>query len=93
MSITVLSTNRPRLARQVRLEWDPVRERQVLLEPEVVLVLSVTAATSVCLCYAERTVVAIVEQLRRRCNRVAGDELRYFLSRLAAKRLVVLGDE
>ena len=93
MSIAVRSTNRPHLARQVRLEWDPVRERHVLLEPEGVLVLNQTGATILGLCDGERTVVEIVEELRGRYNRVAGDEVRDFLSRLAAKRLVELGDE
>ncbi|HEX8260992.1 MAG TPA: pyrroloquinoline quinone biosynthesis peptide chaperone PqqD [Rubrobacteraceae bacterium] len=92
MSVAVLSTNRPRLARQVRLQWDPVRERQVLLEPEGVLVLNQTGATILGLCDGERTVVEIVEELRGRYNHVAGDEVRDFLTRLVAKRLVELGD-
>jgi pyrroloquinoline quinone biosynthesis protein D len=93
LSIAVLSTNRPRLARRVRMEWDPVRERQVLLEPEGVLVLNQTGAAILGLCDGERTVVEIVEELRGRYNRVADDEVRDFLSRLTAKRLVELGDE
>jgi pyrroloquinoline quinone biosynthesis protein D len=93
MSIAVLSTNRPRLARLVRLEWDPVRERQVLLAPEGVLVLNQTGATILGLCDGERTVVEIVEELRERYNRVDGDEVRVFLARLVAKRWVELGDE
>ncbi|HKH10039.1 MAG TPA: pyrroloquinoline quinone biosynthesis peptide chaperone PqqD [Rubrobacter sp.] len=93
MSIAVLSTNRPHLARLVRLQWDPVRERQVLLAPEGVLVLNETGATILGLCDGERTVVEIVEELRGRYNRVAGDEVRDFLARLAAKRWVELGDE
>ena len=93
MSIAVLSTNRPHLARQVRVQWDPVRERQVLLAPEGVLVLNQTGATILGLCDGERTVVEIVEELRGRYNRVAGDEVRDFLARLVAKRLVELGDE
>ena len=92
MSIAVLSTNRPRLARLVRLEWDPVRERQVLLAPEGVLVMNQTGATILGLCDGERTVVEIVEELRERYNRVDGDEVRDFLTRLVAKRLVELGD-
>jgi pyrroloquinoline quinone biosynthesis protein D len=92
MSIAVLSTNRPHLARQVRLEWDPVRERHVLLAPEGVLVLNHTGATILGLCDGERTVVEIVEELRGRYNRVAGDEVRDFLARLVAKRWVELGD-
>ena len=93
MSIAVLSTNRPHLARQVRLEWDPVRERQVLLAPEGVLVLNQTGATILGLCDGERTVVEIVEVLHGKYNRVDGDEVRDFLARLVAKRLVELGDE
>ena len=93
MSIAVLSTNRPRLVRQARLEWDPVRERQVLLAPEGVLVLNQTGAAILGLCDGERTVVEIVEELRGQYNRVADDEVRDFLARLVAKRWVELGDE
>ena len=93
MSTTVLSTNRPHLARQVRMEWDPVREQQVLLAPEGVLVLNQTGATILGLCDGERTVVEIVEELRGRYNHVADDEVRDFLTRLVARRWVVLHDE
>ena len=93
MSVAVLSTNRPRLARQVRLQWDPVREQQMLLAPEGVLVLNQTGATILGLCDGERTVVEIVEELRGRYDGVAGDEVRDYLARLVARRLVELGDE
>lgn len=92
MSIAVLSTNRPRLARQVRLEWDTVRERHVLLAPEGVLVLNQTGATILGLCDGERTVVEIVEELRGKYKSVADDEVRDFLTRLVARRWVELGD-
>jgi pyrroloquinoline quinone biosynthesis protein D len=92
MSIAVRSTNRPQLARQARLEWDPVRERQVLLAPEGVLVLNQTGAIILGLCDGERTVGEIVDELRGRYRRVAGDEVGDFLARLASRRLVVLQD-
>ena len=92
MSVAILSTNRPHLARQVRLEWDPVREKQVLLAPEGVLVLNQTGATILGLCDGERTVVEVVEELRGKYSRVADDEVRDFLSRLVAKRWVEPGD-
>ena len=63
----------------------------MLLAPEGVLVLNRTGATILGLCDGERTVVEIVEELRGKYNRVA-DEVRDFLARLVAKRLVELGD-
>lgn len=93
MSTMVRSTNRPHLARLVRLQWDAVRERHVLLAPEGVLVLNRTGAIILELCDGERTVDEIVGELRGRYSRVAGDEVRDFLSRLSAKRWVELGDE
>lgn len=92
MSTAILATNRPHLARQVRMEWDPVREQQVLLAPEGVLVLNQTGATILSLCDGERTVVEIVEELRGQYKSVAGDEVRDFLTRLVAKRWVELGN-
>jgi pyrroloquinoline quinone biosynthesis protein D len=92
MSITVQATDQPHLARLVRLEWDQVRESHVLLAPEGVLVLNQTGAIILRLCDGERTVVEIVEELRGRYDRVAGDEVRDFLARLAAKRWLELGD-
>jgi len=74
------------------LEWDPVRERQVLLAPEGVLVLNQTGAIILGLCDGERTVGEIVDELRGRYRRVAGDEVGDFLARLASRRLVVLQD-
>jgi pyrroloquinoline quinone biosynthesis protein D len=74
------------------LEWDPVRERQVLLAPEGVLVLNRTGAIILGLCDGERTVGEIVDELRGRYRRVAGDEVGDFLARLASRRLVVLQD-
>ena len=65
----------------------------MLLEPEGVLVLNQTGATILQLCDGERTVGEIVEELRGRYKSVAGDEVRDFLTRLVAKRLVELGDE
>jgi pyrroloquinoline quinone biosynthesis protein D len=93
MSIAILSTNRPHLARLARMEWDPARKKQVLLAPEGVLVLNQTGATILSLCDGERTVVEIVEELRGKYDRVDGDEVRDFLARLVARRLVELDGE
>lgn len=93
MSAAVLSTNRPHLARRVRLQWDPVREQHVLLAPEEILVLNQTGATILGLCDGERTVVEIVAELRGQYNHVDEDEVRGFLARLVAKRWVEVRDE
>jgi pyrroloquinoline quinone biosynthesis protein D len=75
------------------MEWDPAREKQVLLAPEGVLVLNQTGATILSLCDGERTVAEIVEELRGKYDRVDGDEVQDFLARLVAKRLVELDGE
>lgn len=93
MSATVLSTSRPRPARQVRLDWDPVRKQHVLLAPEGVVVMNETGADILRLCDGERTVAGIVEELRGRYERVDEEEVCNFLTRLAARRWVELGDE
>jgi pyrroloquinoline quinone biosynthesis protein D len=93
MSMALLATNRPRLARQARLEWDPVRQRHVLLAPEGVLLLNHTGATILGLCDGERTVVEIVKELRGQYNRVDDNEVRDFLARLVVKQWVELDDE
>ncbi|MBO0705482.1 MAG: pyrroloquinoline quinone biosynthesis peptide chaperone PqqD [Candidatus Dormibacteraeota bacterium] len=91
-TVVVGPTNRPQLKSQVRLEWEPVRERHVLLAPEGVLVLNHTAATILGLCDGQRTVGDIVEELRGRYDHVANDEVERFLARLVAMRCVELGD-
>jgi pyrroloquinoline quinone biosynthesis protein D len=80
------ATDRPRLARHVRLTFDPARERHVLLTPEAVTVLNGTGAAVLGLCDGQRTVAEIVAELRGRYRRVDGDQVELFLDRLAARR-------
>ncbi len=54
---------RPRLAPKVRLRWDRVGGRHMLLYPERGLVLNKTAADVAQLCTGEHTVSAIVDCL------------------------------
>jgi pyrroloquinoline quinone biosynthesis protein D len=84
--------DRPRLAPHVRLEFDRARERHVLLAPEAVSVLNATGAAILGLCDGERTVAAIVTELRERYALVSDDEVRLFLDRLVARRGVEIGD-
>lgn len=85
---TVDDTDRPVLARGVRLTSDPARKRQVLLSPETASVLNATGASILGLCDGERTVAEIVAELRQRYERVAEDEVRRFLGRLVGRRFL-----
>ena len=89
---TVSSADRPRLARSVRLRFDPARGRHVLLTPEAVTVLNGTGAAVLELCDGQRTVAEIVAELRGRYAHVDDDEVRRFVDRLAARRCLELGD-
>ena len=89
---TVADTDRPRLAPHVRLTFDPARRRHVLLAREAVSGLNGTGAAILDLCDGERTVTQIVAELSGRYAHVAGDEVRLFLARLAARRCVEVGD-
>jgi pyrroloquinoline quinone biosynthesis protein D len=80
--------DRPRLAPHARLTFDPARERHVLLTPEAVTVLNGTGAAILGLCDGQRTMAEIVAALRGRYDHVDDDEVRLFLTRLAAKRCV-----
>ncbi|MQA11820.1 MAG: pyrroloquinoline quinone biosynthesis peptide chaperone PqqD [Pseudonocardiaceae bacterium] len=93
MSDAVRSSSHPRLSPHVRLTFDRVRERHVLLGPESVSVLNPTGAAILDLCDGQRTVAEIVGELREEYDHVVGDEVRNFLARLVAKRCVELGDD
>jgi pyrroloquinoline quinone biosynthesis protein D len=84
---------RPRLRAGVRLEWDAVRERHVLLCPEGILALNSTGAAILALCDGRRTVAAIAEQLRADYREVVELEIEVFLQRLAHKRMVAYDGE
>jgi pyrroloquinoline quinone biosynthesis protein D len=89
---TADGAGRPRLARHVRLRFDPARGRHVLLTPEAVTVLNGTGAAVLELCDGQRTVAEIVAELRGRYAHVDDDEVRRFVDRLAARRCLELGD-
>ena len=84
---------RPRLAPCARLQWDPVRERQVILLPERVLVLNATGAAIVARCDGTRTLAAIADELRAVYGGLVEREVAVFLRRVAHRRWVVLDVE
>lgn len=85
--------NRPRLATGVRLHYDKVRSRHVLLYPEGALALNPTAADVLELCDGERTLEAIASELSARYEgaEVSGDVER-LLAAIAERGLVVDAD-
>jgi pyrroloquinoline quinone biosynthesis protein D len=89
---TAEGAGRPRLARHVRLRFDPARGQHVLLTPEAVTVLNGTGAAVLELCDGQRTVTEILAELRGRYAHVDDDEVRRFVDRLAARRCLEIGD-
>ena len=89
---TVDGADRPKLARHVRLRFDPSRGQHVLLTPEAVTVLNGTGAAVLELCDGQRTVAEIVTELRGRYVHVDDDEVRLFVDRLAARRWLEIGN-
>ncbi len=91
MTETILS--RPQLAPGVRLRWDDVRRRHVLLYPEGALTLNETAADVLELCDGERTIDDIAQELSSRYD---GTDVRADVERLvgaiAGRGLVVDAD-
>ena len=84
----VTLTARPRLSALARLQWDPVRQKQVLLMPEGVLVLNPTAAAIVTLCNGQRSVSDIIAELSTQYNRAVDQDVLTFLNRLVSKRVL-----
>jgi pyrroloquinoline quinone biosynthesis protein D len=84
---------RPRLATHARLQWDPVREKQVVLTPEGVLVLNPTASAILALCDGQRSVSEIAAELSAQYKRAVDSDVLTFLNRLASKGLLELYDE
>ncbi|HWD03329.1 MAG TPA: pyrroloquinoline quinone biosynthesis peptide chaperone PqqD [Amycolatopsis sp.] len=85
-------TDRPRLARHVRLIFSQARQQRVLLHPETVVVLNGTGADILERCDGKRTVAEIVAELAERYRTVPEDEVRRFLTGLVSRRCVELVD-
>ena len=85
-------SDRPRLARHVRLTFSGTRQQHILLHPETVVVLNGSAADILELCDGRHTVAEIVAELGGRYQTVPDDEVRQFLTRLVARRYVELAD-
>ena len=88
----VAASDRPRLARHVRLSFCKIRQRHILQHPETVVVLNGSGADILALCDGRHTVAEIVAELGARYQTVPDDEVRRFLTRLVDRRCVELAD-
>lgn len=80
--------SRPALWRFARVDFDPVRQRRVLLYPEGAILLNDTAGEILALCDGERTIDDIAAQLGERyAADVRADVLEY-LQQLGERELV-----
>jgi pyrroloquinoline quinone biosynthesis protein D len=85
-------TARPRLGIHARLQWDPVRQKQMFLAPERVVVLNETAAAILALCDGQRSVATIAAELSTQYQRPVEEDVLALLARLAGKGLIEVDD-
>ena len=84
---------KPCLAAKVRLKWDEVRQKPLLLYPEGVLVLNPTAHEVVVLCDGQRTVAGIVQTLGGKFGSdMIDQDVKELLARLIGKGLMIIVD-
>ena len=86
------TSDRPRLARHVRLTFSPTRQQHALQLPETVVVLNGSGADILELCDGRHTVAEIAAELGARYQTVPDAEVRRFLTRLVVRRCVELAD-
>ncbi|GAA1277815.1 pyrroloquinoline quinone biosynthesis peptide chaperone PqqD [Pseudonocardia aurantiaca] len=90
--VRVSGSDRPQLARHVRLGFCPTRKKPILLLPETVVVLNGSGADILELCDGRHTVAEIVAELGARYQTVPDEEVRRYLTQLVARRCVELAD-
>jgi coenzyme PQQ biosynthesis protein PqqD len=86
--MALTESSRPTLWRLARLEFDPVRQRPVLLYPEGAMLLNETGAEILRLCDGKRTVAEIAAELGAKYNTDVTADVTEYLSNLADRELV-----
>jgi pyrroloquinoline quinone biosynthesis protein D len=81
----------PRLWKLARLDYDPVRQRHVLLYPEGAVLLNDTGAAILELCNGARTVGQIVSILTERYHADVSADVTEYLDQMAERELVRAG--
>jgi coenzyme PQQ biosynthesis protein PqqD len=80
--------NRPVLWRLARVDFDPVRQRPVLLYPEGAMLLNETGAEILALCDGQRTIADIAAVLKDKYGSDVTTDVTEYLSALAERELV-----
>lgn len=86
--MAVSGESRPTLWRLARVEFDPVRQRHVLLYPEGAMLLNATGAEILGLCDGTRTVDEIASLLGERYSSDVRSDVIEYLNRLLERELV-----
>ncbi len=87
----VASDSVPKLWRMARLQFDPVRQRPVLLYPEGAVLLNDTGAAILELCNGSHTVAQIVTILNDRYQADVSSDVTEYLSLMAERELIRAG--
>ncbi len=85
------SNSVPRLGRMARLQFDPVRQRPVLLYPEGAVLLNDTGAAILELCDGSHTVDQIVSTLTERYHADVGSDVIAYLMLMSERELIRAG--
>jgi pyrroloquinoline quinone biosynthesis protein D len=83
--------SRPKLWRLARLDYDPVRQRHVLLYPEGAVLLNDTGAAILELCNGARSVSDIVSILNERYQADVEADVTEYLDLMAQRELIRAG--
>ncbi|MDQ3809108.1 MAG: pyrroloquinoline quinone biosynthesis peptide chaperone PqqD [Chloroflexota bacterium] len=86
--MALTADSRPTLWRLARIDFDPVRQRRVLLYPEGAILLNETAAEILELVDGKRTVAEIAAELGAKYNADVMSDVTEYLSNLADRELV-----
>jgi pyrroloquinoline quinone biosynthesis protein D len=80
--------SRPQLWRLARLDYDPVRERHVLLYPEGTVLLNDTGAAILELCNGTRTVAQIMTILAERYQTDVSGDVGDYLEQMTQREFI-----
>ena len=80
---------RPRLWKLARVDYDPVRQRPVLLYPEGAMLLNDTGAEILALCDGQRTIADIAAVLGAKYGADVTADVTQYISALVDRELVV----